>query len=278
MSQIITILTSNQIAGTIILVFLAIAIRVGAERYLTHRDDVEADHRRRMLSSLRNTLFFILLIGLVFVWAPSLRTFALSLTAFAVAIILATKELILCISGSLVKSSGASMRVGSWIEVNGIRGEVIDQSLMTTTIQELGKDHGAYDFTGRTIAMPNSIFLTSSVINERFYKRYVFHTFYMVVDANIDTAPLVKIMVDAVNMEMKEHLDVAKRYIALIENRSGIDIHEPEPRVKIQMLNDGRVKLALTAFLPTRQAAEIEQKALHLGLQELRRQITEQSE
>jgi len=277
-SDVISKLAGNQISGTIILVVVAVVVRIITERHLSGRDDLEAEQRRRMLSSLRNALFFVLLVGLALIWAPSLRTFALSLTAFAVAIILATKELILCISGSLVKTTGASMRVGSWIEVNGVRGEVIDQTLMTTTIQELGKEHTAFEFTGRTIVIPNSVFLTAPVINERFFKRYVFHTFSMVVDANVNTAPIEKVLIDVVNAEMEDDIEVANRYMALIEKRSGLDLHEPEPRVHMHMQNDGKVKLSLRAFLPTKRALEIEQKAMRAGLLALSKQTKKISE
>jgi len=277
-SDVISKLAGNQISGTIILVVVAVVVRIITERHLSGRDDLEAEQRRRMLSSLRNALFFVLLVGLALIWAPSLRTFALSLTAFAVAIILATKELILCISGSLVKTTGASMRVGSWIEVNGVRGEVIDQTLMTTTIQELGKEHTAFEFTGRTIVIPNSVFLTAPVINERFFKRYVFHTFSMVVDANVNTAPIEKVLIDVVNAEMEDDIEVANRYMALIEKRSGLDLHKPEPRVHIHMQNDGKVKLSLRAFLPTKRALEIEQKAMRAGLLALSKQTKKISE
>lgn len=265
-SEILNLLTGNQIAGTVFIVVVVIVVRLGVQRFLAHREGIEPEQRRRLLSNLRNSLFFVLLVGLALVWAPSLRTFALSLTAFAVAIILATKELILCISGSFVKTASGSMQVGNWVEVSGVRGEILDQTLMTTTIQELGKDQAAYEFTGRTIVLPNSIFLTVPAINEQFFKRYVFHAFQIVVDVKTNIALLEKAMVDTVNKEMGSEWEIARRYLALIEKRSGFDIQGPEPRTRIEMLDDGKVKLILTAFLPTRRAIDIEQKAMRAGL------------
>jgi len=53
---------------------------------------------------------------------------------------------------------------------------------------------------------------------------------------------------------------------------AGTDIHDPEPRAKVATMNDGKVKLSVTAFLPTRKAYAIEQKALHAGLAAVREQ------
>jgi small-conductance mechanosensitive channel len=66
----------------------------------------------------------LLLLGLVLIWAPQLWTFALSLAAVAVEIVVATKEMILCISGSLMRASPRAFSVGDWIEVADVRGEV----------------------------------------------------------------------------------------------------------------------------------------------------------
>ncbi len=43
-----------------------------------------------------NTMVFVLLVGLVVIWAHELQAFGLSLVALAAALVLATKELILC--------------------------------------------------------------------------------------------------------------------------------------------------------------------------------------
>lgn len=266
------VLAGNKVVSTVIIILAAITVRIGVERYLNVRTDIEGDHRRRILSNLRNALFFILLIGVALIWAPALRTFALSLTAFIVALIIATKELILCISGSVLKTASGTMKVGNWIEVNGLRGEVVDQTLMSTTLQELGKEGAAYEFTGRTVVIPNSIFLNVPVTNEQFFKRYIFHTFHLVVDPLTDIVPVESKMLEVLKAEMTDQIDVARRYNAKIEKKAGINILDPEPRSRVSTMNDGKVKLSVTAFLPTHQATEIEQKALRAGLAVVRDQ------
>lgn len=59
---------------------------------------------------------------------------------------------------------------------------------------------------------------------------------------------------------------IARRYNAKIEKKAGIDIRDPEPRTSVSTMNDGKVGLFVAAFLPTREAAIIEQIALREGL------------
>lgn len=274
----VTDLLNNQASATVILILVAVAVRFLAERFFASRTNVAIEDRRRVASNLRNSLIVIVLLGLMFIWAPALRTFALSLTAFAVAIILATKELILCISGALLKAASQSTRVGNWIEINGMRGEVVDQTLLSTTIQELGNSGGYYDFTGRTIILPNSIFLNTPIINERFFKRYVIHLFHLIIEPQDNIDSVEQAMLKTVSQEMEEHMEQASRYNALIEKQAGIDIVDLEPSSMISVTDLGHIKISITAFMPTKAAVPIEQKALRAGLEELRKQRLAQAE
>jgi len=260
----------NESVGSLILILAAVLARIAAGRFLLSTLDGDIDQRRRILSNVKNGLFVLVVIGLFFIWAPALRTFALSLTAFAVAIIIATKELILCFSGAILKMASGSMRVGSWIEVGGLRGEVIDQNLMSTTIQELGSGTEAYEFTGKTVVLPNSLFLAAPVKNERFFKRYVIHSFSMILDIGTDPQPVIETMTETIKHEMKDVEEVTRRYHALVESRAGIEITGLEPTHWLTMTNEGRVKVTMTCFVPTRTAVAVERHAMEAALALLR--------
>jgi small-conductance mechanosensitive channel len=175
-----------ELIGSALLLALPVVVRRLAERALRRDNEFLSDYRRRLLSNLRNGLVFVVLVGMVLIWAPSLRSFALSLTAFAVAFIVATKELILCLSGAFLRAISTSFRVGQWVEVQSIRGEVIDISLLTFTLQEVYADGRLHEFTGRTVTFPNSVLLSAVVKNENFYNRYVFHRFQLTMEVKVD--------------------------------------------------------------------------------------------
>ena len=137
-------------------------------------------------ASATKPLLFVLVVGLVLIWAPQLRTLALSLTAVAVAIVVATKELILCISGSVMRASSRAFSVGDWIEVAGLRGEVTDHSLFVTTLQELGGGGQGWHYTGRTVVVPNSVFLSAPIRNHNLLRSFTFHTFALTVEPHLN--------------------------------------------------------------------------------------------
>ena len=169
-SDLIDHLHTNSLVSTVILV-----AAIGLGRWLLVRlvrgeDIVLHEEQRRWISRIKNGSLTLLVIGLVFVWLPELNTFALSITAFAVAFVIATKELILCVSGTLLRVGSQAYRVGDWIDVNGISGEVVDHSLLSTSVAEIDSKHNRYDFTGKTVVLPNSAFLVHHVKNQNFLK------------------------------------------------------------------------------------------------------------
>ena len=86
--------------STLALVALVFLIRVGLHHTLLKTTDISAESRRRWAVSIRNLLLIVFILGMIFIWAPRLQTFAVSIFAVAVALVLATKELIACLSGS----------------------------------------------------------------------------------------------------------------------------------------------------------------------------------
>src|SRR5690554_3863890 len=94
--------------------------------------------RRKWLVQSRNGIILIFILRLILIWGEELRTLALSVVAIAVAFVVATKELILCVTGSLLKAGAGSFNIGDRIQVKDFRGDVIDQTLLATTILEVG--------------------------------------------------------------------------------------------------------------------------------------------
>ena len=65
-----------------------------------------------------------------FIWAPKIQTFAVSLLAIALALVLATKEIITCVGGSVVRMLTNTYTFGDRIEIGGIRGNVLDHNAL----------------------------------------------------------------------------------------------------------------------------------------------------
>lgn len=220
------------------------------------RSDLPPFMLRRWIATSRNVVLFLLLLGLVLIWAPQLRTFALSLAAVAVAIVVATKEMILCVSGSLMRSATRAFAVGDWIEVAGARGEVVDHTLLATTLQEFQPN--SFHYTGRTAVVPNSVFFTSPIRNLTVVRDYTFHSFAVTTEFDINLPGRAEDIARIVDRHYAPHREEAARANAGIERRSGVDILDPESRIRFSTSDLGKARVTVSLFCPTHLAETLE--------------------
>lgn len=246
-----------DLAASMLLLFVLWVARMVVTKLIRMRSNLPAHVLRRWIATSRNVFLLFLLIGLVLIWAPQLRTFALSLAAVAVAIVVATKEMILCISGSLLRASTRAFSVGDWIEVSGVRGEVVDHTLLATTLQEFQPN--AFHYTGRTAVVPNSVFFSSPIRNLTVVRDHTFHSFAITTEWDIDLPSRESEIAAIVERHYGPHRDEAERANARIERRSGIDILDPESRVRFSTTDLGKARVTVSLFCPTHIAETLEE-------------------
>ena len=172
-------LFTSDVLASVALVVSLLAARLVAGRALKAREHLPPQVVRRWTANVRNLLLLVAFAGLVMIWAPQLRTFALSLTAVAVAVVVATKELILCLSGSALRTFTRSYSVGDYVEIGGTRGEVLDYNLLATTLYEFDKREGSFTTTGRNVIVPHSMLFGSPTRTEGTAGARVRHVFEM---------------------------------------------------------------------------------------------------
>lgn len=235
-----------------------LAARVG-------RSSIESvDLRRRWLVQVRNGCFLLLLVGATAIWSAELRNLALSLVAILVAIVLATKELILCLTGSLLKTRAGSFTIGDRIEVGNARGEVVDQTLLTTRLAELGVGASSHLHTGRMLTIPNSLFLTTPVGCQSAMGGYVLSTMVVPVSgagANSLQAAEDR-LVEAAREVCDPYLAEAQAQVDTHTQKDGLATMDAGPRITVFLVDPTRVDLALRIASPAGQVHRAQQDIL----------------
>ncbi|GAB2651963.1 mechanosensitive ion channel family protein [Vibrio panuliri] len=252
------LLTHKLVFSVLIIALISLIRRFTLSKI---RGDVAfvSEEQRNWMSRTKNGSFTIMVILLFILWQSEINEFALSLTAIAVAVVVASKEIILCFTGSIQRASSRSFRIGDWIEVGKLCGEVIEHNMMATVIQEIDLYHGQYHFTGKTATLPNSMFFTYPVKNLNFMKRFVYHDFSIVVRDFVNLYP----MLPELTLKIDEHclgfIEVARRYNSIIERHAGVDLPGSEPHIHINSTPTGEQNIHVMIFCPTDQANHIEQ-------------------
>ena len=152
----------EKLIATLLLVGLALLLTHLWARYLA-RGEISAEKRRLHLVWARNVIWFLVLLVIASVWASTITGFALSLAAVAGALLIVSKELVMCIHGYLYVTLVQPFKVGDVIEFGAYRGRVIDIDMFATTLTE--QDHTG-QLTGRIAEFPNGLLLTTPLRND----------------------------------------------------------------------------------------------------------------
>jgi len=247
---------------SLVLLAVVLVLRSILVRAISRNQSLTFEARRRWATNVRNTMVVTFIIGLVFIWAHELNALAVSLVAVAVALVLATKELILCLSGAVLRVGAKVYSLGDRIEIHGLRGNVLDQNWLATTLLEIGPGQMSQQYTGRAVVFPNSLLLSHPLINETYMKAYIVHVTTIPLTADDDWRKAEQVLLDAAKAECGPFLEEARRHMKQVEGENWLDAPSVEPRVTIQLPEPGRVNLLLRIPSPAQRTSRVEQAIL----------------
>jgi small-conductance mechanosensitive channel len=221
--------------------------------------------------SYQLTLLAILLLIMV-VWAPELRTFAVTLVAVAGALVVVFKELITCFMGSFIRASVEGAHIGGRIIIHDLHGDVAATDFMSTTILEVN-DYGQR--TGRTVVLPNSFFISHATTTESADDRkYVLMMVSIPLLPNENWLPIEQNLLEIGKAMVDPYIKEAKKHFARFNRRYGFDAPGPEPKVLIDWLDPSKITLNLRVAVPVTEQNAKRQEILRAILSK-RRQLAE---
>ena len=248
-----------EVLWTIVIASAAILVNIAISAVLRGRDWLSRETKLRASVFWRNFSLLIAFIALIFVWRSELRAAALSLAALSVALVLVGKEMFTSVLGYIHRTTSGSFGFGDVIEINGIKGEVIDQTLLSTTVLEMSEEHL---FTGKVVQFPNSYYVTHSIKN---HSRLGYYQLGMVSiplssDSDLDTAR--RILTDVANSVCSEYVAPAHAALRALEGEQFIVMPSAEPRVSVRLGDGGKATLLLRFPCPASQRTRTEQELL----------------
>lgn len=247
---------------SLVLLAVVLTLRIFLVRAVLRSERMSLEARRRWVVHVRNALALVFVFGLVFIWGHQLSTFAVSLVAIAVAVVLATKELILCLSGTVLRMGTNAYTLGDRIEVAGTRGNVLDQTLLATTVLEIGPGQTSQQYTGRAVVFPNSLLLSHPIVNETYLRQYVVHVMTVPLWTEDDWQTAEKLLLEIAMAECAPFLDEARRHMKDLEGKAWLDAPSVQPRVNVQLPEPGRINLLLRIPAPAHRTSRLEQAIL----------------
>jgi len=145
----------KKLVGTLVFTLFAYLLLFSLVGIINKRvRDIRTRHTVR-----KNTIYtinFILIFGLVLLWLQNINSLTIFLGVMSAGLALALQEVVLCIAGWVLIITRRPFETGDRVEINGIKGDVIDIRLFQTSLLEIGNWVHADQSTGRIVNVPNS--------------------------------------------------------------------------------------------------------------------------
>ncbi|MBP6218508.1 MAG: mechanosensitive ion channel [Oligoflexales bacterium] len=223
----------------------------------------DLDDLQRWRVQIRNLWLLLISVGIILIWATELKTFAISLVAIAASITLAAKELIQCFLGGLMRSGTHLFGIGDRIAIGSYRGDVIDHTLLNTTVLEVGPEKNVHLYTGKTICIPNALFLTTPITNETNRDKYTLHTFSLAFSRGSDWSKIESNLLTVCQKECGPYLEKASKSIDFYAMRQrGNPSSDIEPKIFIDLHDAECLTFTVRVPVPAKKKALVEQNII----------------
>ena len=196
-----------------LIVFILICMLIGDQMVRRLMDNPSLD--RRQLHTLRSVIelaiqvFGAVLILLVIFGTPQETPTILGLATAALTI--ALQDFILAFLGWFLLVGRNGIRVGDWVEINGVGGEVTEVGLFSTKLLETGNLADKGHPTGRRIAFMNSFAIRGQYFNFTTAGQWMWDEISVNIPATDDVHTMVERIHEAVVKETEENSRIAEQ-------------------------------------------------------------------
>jgi len=208
---------------------------------------------RRQQHTLRSVLRFAVralatvVIVLLILGAPTDITTALGLAGAGLTV--ALKDFLVSFLGWFVLMGHHGIRVGDWVEINGVRGEVMQISLLRTILLETGNWTEAGHPTGREVAFLNSYAVQGYYFNFTTSGQWLWDELQVLVPWDRNPYPIIEKLQAIVARETADNISSAAEEWRRVTHRYGVKSFAAEPAVNVRTTEAG---LELTLRYVTR--------------------------
>lgn len=241
----------KKIMDTVVIVIFAYLLLFALIGIINKRvQNIKARHAVR-----KNTTYiinFFLFAAIFLIWIQNINSITILLGFASAGLALALQEVILCVAGWFFILSRRPFETGDRIEINGVKGDVIDIRLFQTSLLEIGNWVDADQSTGRIVNIPNSAVFKSPQYNYSRGFEFIWNEIPVLVTFESDWKRAKEIMMVGVKKQSESLTDDARKKIEIMKDRYMIYYGKLTPIVYVNIKDSG-VQLTLRYLTEAKQ-------------------------
>src|SRR5258706_5294285 len=216
-----------------LILLLAFLLARGVERVL---GEASADHKR--LLTLRTVIRFSLktaaLLAVVFVLFGAPEQMPTILGLVGAGLTVALQGFIVGFCGWFILMGRNGIRVGDFVEINGVGGEVVEIGLLRTVLLETGSATGSGFPTGRQVAFVNSYAVSGHYFNFSTSGQWLWDELQVQVPVGEDSSAMVENILQMVTQETETNARLAEQEWQRVTHRYGVKSFSAAPSISVR--------------------------------------------
>jgi small-conductance mechanosensitive channel len=234
------------------LVIVAVAFIISRlSRRVVDRYIEEAERKYRVGKLISRSMAVLALLLIVALWSERLSALLTILTIIGAGTAVALRDVLLSFAGWLNISLSAPYRQGDRIEVNGMRGDVVDIRVLHTVLMEIGGWVQADQSTGRLVRIPNNWVYQYDVANYTRGFGFVWNEIEVTVTFRSDWKAARDILQDLAETHVESAKEQAEDQLRHLAREHLVHYEVLTPYVYLSLTDHG-VKLTLRHLTPVR--------------------------
>lgn len=182
--------------------------------------------------------YIVLLIIIIIYFTGTIKDFTVIIGLFTAGLAFTLQELILSIAGSVYIFLVKVYTPGDRIEINGIKGDVIDVDSIYTTMMEIGQWVNSDNYTGRIVKLSNAFVFKGPVYNYSQDFPFIWDEFNLPIryGSNIDLAK--SIIIKTATETLSEYTMNSKAQWNAVVNKYYIEDAQVDPTLAITLTDN----------------------------------------
>lgn len=182
--------------------------------------------------------YIILIILSLSYFTGNIKDFTLAIGLLTAGITITLQELILSIAGSMYIFFVKVYKPGDRIEINGIKGDVIDIDSIYTTMMEIGEWVSSDNYSGRIVKLSNAFVFRGPIYNYSRDFPFIWDEFDIPVRYGSDTELAKEIIMKIAAENLSDYVNASKNEWKTIVERYYIEDARVEPSLAISLTDN----------------------------------------
>lgn len=222
----------GSLAWVLTVALLAIVITQAIRRSFRLQTDRRRLNQMRVTASIAVQFVAAMVILLIIFGAPSQLSTVIGLATAGLTV--ALKDFIVAFFGWFALMGKHGLRVGDWVEIEGVSGEVIEIGLLRTVLLEMGNWTETGHPTGRRVAFVNSFAIEGHYFNFSTAGQWLWDELLLSLPAGGDPHQLVQQIRETVARETADDASAAERDWERVNRQYGLPPFSAKPAVDLR--------------------------------------------